>query len=177
MTPGTVYWFTGLAGVGKSTLGGLFAARLRRTGRPVVLLDGDELRRVFGDDLGYTRDDRLASAMRNARLCKLLADQGLDVVCATISLFKACHAWNRANLASYREIFLTAPRDVLAARHPAKLYGTGAVGATPHVVGIDVPAEEPDNPDLIVQNDGRLPPAVVVEQIAVQLGFPEDEQP
>ena len=93
MTPGTVYWFTGFSGAGKSTLATLFCDRLRGTGRTVVLLDGDRLRDVFGGDLGHSIEDRRRSAMRNSRLCQLLADQGLDVVCATISLFHDCHDW------------------------------------------------------------------------------------
>ena len=36
--------------------------------------------------------------MRNARLCRLLAEQGTDVVCATISLFHEVQRWNRENI-------------------------------------------------------------------------------
>ncbi len=168
---GTVYWFTGLAGAGKTTLAGIFTTRLRAAGRTVILLDGDALRRAFDDDLGYTREERLTSAMRNARLCRLLAEQGVDVVCATISLFHACQEWNRANIASYREVFVTAPFDVLAARHPARLYGGGATAPASHVVGVDVPAEEPQRPDMTVVNDGRRPPAAVVDELWTELGL------
>lgn len=162
MTPGTVYWFTGYAGAGKSTLARLFAERLRTAGRAVIVLDGDELRAMFGGDLGYGRDDRLQSAMRNARLCKLLSDQGIDVVCATISLFHACHGWNREHIPRYREIFVTAPMAVLAARHPKGLYDGKD---SREVVGVDVPAEEPERPDLVVMNDGQQPAEMVVDQV------------
>lgn len=164
MKPGAVYWFTGYAGAGKSTVARGFTIRLRALGRPVVLLDGDDLRVVFGGDLGYGRDDRLQSAMRNARLCKLLSDQGVDVVCATISLFHACHDWNRQHIPGYREIFVTAPMPVLARRHPKKLYDAPP-NANREVVGVDVPAEEPVRPDLVVSNDGRLPVERVVDQV------------
>ena len=41
---GTVYFFTGLSGAGKTTLGGLFHQRLKAAKPNVVLLDGDEIR-------------------------------------------------------------------------------------------------------------------------------------
>ena len=48
MKRGTVMWITGLSGAGKSTLMKEVAARLRAQGENVLMLDGDELRDVFG---------------------------------------------------------------------------------------------------------------------------------
>ena len=43
---GTVYFFTGLSGAGKTTLGGLFYQRLKATKPNVVYLDGDAIRPI-----------------------------------------------------------------------------------------------------------------------------------
>ena len=91
-----VCWLTGLSGAGKSTLCKLLVARLRTEGRCVVMLDGDELREVMAAEQAHTRAERLALALRYARLCQMLAKQGLDVAIATISLFKEVHAWKVA---------------------------------------------------------------------------------
>ena len=120
--PGRVYWFTGLSGAGKSTIGGLFFERPRARHPNSAYLDGDRLREVFGQDPGHSREARLAVAMRNARLCRLLSGQGLHLVCATISLFHDCQAWNRANIPGYREIHVRAPMAVLEARDPHGIY-------------------------------------------------------
>ena len=103
-----VFWLTGLSGAGKTTIGKLLYQKLKAQKDNVVFLDGDQLRQVFGDDLGYTPDQRLKSAMRNARLCKLLADQGIDVVCCTISMFDRVRDWNRANIPGYVEVYVKA---------------------------------------------------------------------
>ena len=87
MARGAVYWITGLAGVGKSTLAKHLYETLKLLKPNVVLLDGDNIREVFDHDLGYSSEERLKSARRNSRLSKLLSDQGIDVICATISLF------------------------------------------------------------------------------------------
>lgn len=63
---GTVYFFTGLSGAGKTTLGGLFYRRLKEQKPNVVRLDGDEIRPVFGEDSGYTFEDR---RRRSAQTC------------------------------------------------------------------------------------------------------------
>ena len=47
MEKGSVYFFTGLSGAGKTTIGGLFYRRMKVQRPDVVLLDGDQLRPVF----------------------------------------------------------------------------------------------------------------------------------
>lgn len=172
MTPGTVYWFTGLSGAGKSTLAAMFCDRLRRTGQTVVLLDGDRLRDVFGGDLGHTLEERRASALRNSRLCQLLAEQGIDVVCATISLFHQCQAWNRTNLARYREIHVRASMETLERRDHKQIYARARRGQLRNVIGIDLPAEEPRDPDIVIDNDGERPLAEIIDTLWLDL-FPE----
>lgn len=165
MTPGTVYWFTGLSGAGKTTLANRFCERLRAAGRTVVLLDGDDLREVFGNDLGHSLNDRFTSAMRNARLCRLLSGQGVDVVCATISLFHACHEWNRTHLPDYREIYLRVPMPVLQQRDQHGLYSRAARGEIANVIGVDLAIEEPRNPDAVLDNDGSIAPDELVSRL------------
>src|SRR5580698_2375933 len=95
---GRVYWITGLSGAGKTTVGQELWQRLRAAGRSAIFLDGDALREVIAEDLGHNTGSRRKSAMRNARLCKMLSSQGQDVVCPTISMFHEVQQWNRENI-------------------------------------------------------------------------------
>src|SRR5271155_4798622 len=164
-TPGRVFWITGLSGAGKTTLGRELTSRLRAAGRPVTFLDGDALRSVIAEDLGHTAEDRQRSAMRNARLCRLLAEQGVDVVCATISLFHEVQRWNRENIPGYREIYLRVPIDELRRRDSKGIYAGAQRGDARNVVGLDLPAEAPEAPDLVLDNYGALDVATAVDRI------------
>ena len=161
---GTVYFFTGLSGAGKTTIGGLFHQRLKRTKPNVVLLDGDEIRVAFGEDVGYSQADRLRWAGRIFRVCKLLSDQGIDVVCCSIAMYESVRLWNRENIPNYKEIYLKASRETLLRRNQKGLYTQGK-----NVVGIDLPFDEPRSPDLILPNDGDRTPLELVEQLEREL--------
>lgn len=167
---GTVFWVTGLSGAGKSTIGKAYAEKRRASGHPVIYLDGDVLREVFANDLGHSLAERLEVAMRNARLCRMLAEQGVDVVCATISMFHEVRDWNRNHIPLYREIYLRVPMEELIKRDPKKIYARALRGELDHVMGIDLPVDEPESPDLILVNDGTTPVMALVEQIAHEFG-------
>jgi adenylylsulfate kinase-like enzyme/phosphohistidine swiveling domain-containing protein len=165
IAPGRVFWITGLSGAGKTTVGRELSSRLRAAGHPVVFLDGDALRAVIAEDLGHSAGHRRRSAMRNARLCRLLSAQGADVVCATISLFHEVQHWNRENIPGYREIYLRVPIDELRRRDSKGIYAAAQRGDARDVVGLDVTAEAPETPDLVLDNYGPLDVATAVDRI------------
>ena len=81
MNKGVVVWVTGLSGAGKTTISRQLAEKLRIGGKLCILLDGDDLRKVFqSNQSGYDRSGRLENAWRNCRLAKALADQGFTVI-------------------------------------------------------------------------------------------------
>ena len=141
---GRVVWITGLAGSGKTTVATALVRWLRRRGEPVVLLDGDELRRTIATDLGYDLADRRAAAERYARLARALALQGLTVVVATISMFEAVRGWNRRRMPRYCEVYLR-----LAVPPPRRGRRSGPM------VGVDLSYEVPRRPHLVFDDATR----------------------
>lgn len=163
--PGLVVWITGLSGAGKSTVAALVCAGLRKRDRSTVLLDGDAVRDVLGGDLGHGGKDRLLNAFRISRLAGLLSSQGVTVVCATMSLFKECHDWNRAHLPRYLEVYLRVSLDELKRRDPKGLYRRAAAGQAAGVVGVDLPFDEPGKPHLLIDNGHPATPAAASKRI------------
>ena len=82
-----VVWIIGLSGAGKTTLGVEVVSQAKPLIPNLVFIDGDVIREIFGNDLGYSIEHRLRNAERISRLCKFLEDQNIVVVCAILSLF------------------------------------------------------------------------------------------
>ena len=155
---GRLYWITGLAGAGKTTIGTLIYQYLKEQYSNTVIFDGDVLRQVFGNDLGYSREERFQCAMRYSRLCKLLVDQGIHVICCTISMFDEVREWNRAHIDNYLEIYIKVPIWVLEERNQKNLYQEARKGSVKDVVGVDLELQFPKNPDILIINDGVKTP-------------------
>lgn len=166
---GRLFWITGLSGAGKTTIGTMLYRRLKEKYSNTVLFDGDVLRQVFGNDLGYSREERFACAMRYARLCKLLTEQGIYVVCCTISMFDDVRMWNRENISNYSEIYITVPIEVLEKRNQKNLYHDVKKGTVENVVGMDLELELPKNPDVVLINDGIKSPEEIGEELWKQV--------
>lgn len=167
---GTVYFFTGLAGAGKTTVGGLFYRRLKEKSPDAVLIDGDVTRTTAGHSTAdgkvlqedrYTTEARKNGAYAAFKRCEELAEQGKDVVVCSISMYKEVRDWNRVNIEKYKEIYLKVTHETLYRRDQKKLYSSG----TKNVVGVDLPWDEPEAPDIVIQNDGCETPEAIVDRL------------
>ena len=165
---GTLYLFSGLAGAGKTTLGGLFYRKLRERRDNVFFFDNDGMGWVFAEGPGgYDTANRVRRGYRSLRLCKALCDQGIDVVCCIIAVYDELTAWCRENVENFREIYVKAPMETLRARDQKGLYSSGA----PDVVGVNLPYDEPKTPNAVLLNDGARTPEEMVAELEKELGL------
>ena len=165
---GTLYLFSGLSGAGKTTLGGLFYERLRAKKDNVFLFDNDAMRWVYEEDHGgYDTANRLCRARRTLRLCKVMTDQGFDVVCCIIAVFDELTAWCRENVDNFYEIYIKVSMETLRARDQKGLYSSGE----PNVVGVDLPYDEPKAAHIVLRNEGADTPEEIVSGLEKELGL------
>jgi adenylylsulfate kinase len=149
-----IVWIIGLSGAGKTTLAEAVVARVREKMSNVVLLDGDVIRSVFGNDLGHDLASRQANSERMMQLCKWLDAQNIHVVCSILSLFPEHRKELRDKASAYREVFIDAPMADLQARDVKGLYARFNRGETTMVAGLDLRFPRPANADYVIQNDG-----------------------
>lgn len=148
-----VIWIIGLSGTGKTTLATQVVERIRQLNGKVVLLDGDLIRTLFGNDVDHTIEGRRRNAERLSVLSKFLADQGIHVVAAVLSIFPEWRRWNRENIPNYSEVYIKASMETLLRRDIKNLYARARKGEIVNVVGVDIPFPEPASPDLVIEND------------------------
>lgn len=153
-TKGDVYWITGLAGAGKTSIGKLFFKKIKKEAPNTIFLDGDELRSIFNFNNSFSIESRLSLAYSYSKFCKLLANQNLNVVISTISMFEEVRAWNKKNIHNYNEIYIKVPMSILHKRDQKKLYSSALAGKIDNVIGVDIEFDEPKYPNLICINDG-----------------------
>lgn len=145
-------WITGLSGSGKTTIGREVYNKLKSNNPNTVFLDGDSFREILGNDLGHTPSDRLENAKRISRMCSFLVSQEINVVCATMSLYKEVHDFNRKKIKNYIEVFIECNIDELIRRDQKGLYSKAVKGELENVVGVNLPYDKPAQCELVIDN-------------------------
>jgi bifunctional enzyme CysN/CysC len=145
---GAVVWLTGLSGAGKSTIGEQVAAELRRIGRRVEHLDGDNVRELF--PTGFTRQERHEHNRRIAFMASRLEHHGVVVVASFVSPYRESRAFARSLARRFLEVHVATPLEECERRDTKGLYARARRGEISRFTGIDDPYEPPINPELTI---------------------------
>lgn len=153
---GWVVWIEGLPCAGKTTLARAVSERLRSSGREVEVLDGDEVRKMFSPELGFSRKDREGHARRVSYVARMLARHGVVVLVAMITPYETSRQAARATVgARFSEIWLSCPVEICRQRDRKGLYRKDRAAGSPKVTGVDDPFEEPLAPELVVDTSAE----------------------
>jgi len=150
---GFTLWFTGLSGAGKSTLAAAVSAELRRSAIPVEVLDGDEVRQNLSRGLGFSREDRDINIRRIGYVAKLLTRNGVAVITAAISPYRAIRDEVRESIGAFIEVYVKASLDECIRRDTKGLYRRALAGEIPQFTGVSDPYEEPLAAELVIDTE------------------------
>ena len=170
---GFTLWLTGLSGAGKSTLATEVARELRRGGVRVETLDGDEVRQNLSKGLGFTREDRDTNIRRIGYVAKLLTRNGVVVISAAISPYRAVRDEVRREIGAFVEVHVKASLEACVRRDTKGLYARALAGEIAQFTGVSDPYEEPLAPELVVdteREDVATGAARVIDRL-VELGY------
>ncbi len=150
---GIVVWLTGLPGSGKTTLATRVAEKLRREGYRVEVIDGDWARKTISLGAGYTKEERRIHLHRIAWIARLLARNGVIVLCSFVSPYSDVREMIRNIISEevpFKLVYVKCPVEECIRRDPKGLYKKALKGEIKHFTGISDPFEEPENPDLVI---------------------------
>ncbi len=148
---GKVFWLMGLSGSGKTTLGIALTTYLSSIGRDAVFLDGDHVREFFGNDLGFSRSDRIESVKRILLAAYYLSTAGKDVIVANTHPFEELRQLARRTIQKYHEIYLNRSFESCRKADPKGIYKKH-LGRTP-MLGKEIEFEEPLHSDMAINTE------------------------
>ena len=158
---GFTLWFTGLSGAGKTTISGLLETELRNRGSKLEILDGDIVRENLSKGLGFSKEDRDINIRRIAFVADLLSRNGVPVITAAISPYRAirdeARKMHEATGAGFVEVFVATSLEDCEERDTKGLYAKARSGEIKEFTGISDPYEEPENPEIRVETHDKTP--------------------
>ncbi len=157
-------WFTGLPGSGKTAIASRTAAILKQKGIDVKILQLDEIRRVLTPTPKYTDEERDIVYASLGYMAKLLTECGVNVFIDATANRRKYRDTARRIIPRFAEVFIRCPLEVCMEREarrkavfsPKGIYKKAA-GAGATVPGVNVPYEEPLNPEIIIDSDKMMP--------------------
>ena len=153
---GFVLWFTGLPGSGKTTVAKAVREKLSNAGFKTELLDGDWVRKTINPDAGFTKDERRRHLLRVAWIARLLARNGVAVLCSFVSPYRDVRAEIRKIVeedAPFIEVYTKCSLEECIRRDPKGLYKKALSGEIKNFTGLDDPYEEPESPELVIDTE------------------------
>jgi adenylylsulfate kinase len=154
---GFVLWLTGLSGSGKTTIARELELELAKRDLKIEVLDGDEIRTNLSQGLGFSKADRDTNIRRIGYVSRLLARNGVTVITAAISPYRAARDEVKKAIRDegleFVEIFVSAPIETLIGRDVKGLYKKALAGEIEAFTGVSDPYEEPFTPNAIVRTD------------------------
>ena len=157
---GKIFWITGLSGSGKSTIGEHLKKMINRKYGKTIIIHGDNMRDIFQLKF-YTMTKRLKLGKSYSDLCRLLAQQNINVVFTTVGLFNELFLYNRKNLKNYIEIYIKTNMEKLKKNKSKTFYKV----KTSNVWGLDLKPQFPKKPDIIIENNFNVTPARLAKTI------------
>jgi len=150
---GHTVWLTGLSGSGKTTIANNLVKILRKKNIPVVLLDGDVVRKTLSYDLGYTKEERDKHITRVGDVSHLININGVFTIVSVISPTRNIRRYARYLNQDFVEVYVKCPLSVCEKRDVKGYYKQVRAGKIKEFVGINIIYEKPENPEIILETD------------------------
>jgi len=146
-----VVWLIGISGAGKTTLGTKLKKYYDKKNIKSFILDGDLVRGFYNNDLGYSKDDRIANIKRIMLSTYVLEQNGIIPIVCNISPFEELRDFARKKFEDYHEIYLYKNIQIATKNDVKNIYKNNLNRTS--IVGIDMVFEKPYHSNLTIDVD------------------------
>lgn len=146
-----ILWFTGISGVGKSLIAKTLFKILHKTKKNLVHIDGDNFRKMLGNDLGYTLRDRDKNAVRIINFVSFLNKQSINVIVSANLTSQKYRLYCKKNFNRFLEVNISADYKILKKRDKKKIYNSKNLT---NVVGYGIKNTKNNTASYKINNNG-----------------------
>lgn len=146
---GILFFITGLSGAGKTSIAKRLKPFIQKNYGITIIISSEKIRKIFGMK-GFSQKEREYVGLRNIKLLKYIINQKINVIYDAIALRKLLRKKKRESFKNYIEIYIkTSIKKTFNYNKKTKIYKK----IKKNIVGLDIKAEYPSTPDILIKND------------------------
>ena len=145
---GILFWVTGLSGSGKTAIAKQIKKKIINLYGPTIEVSGNNFRKTFKLNK-FDKKERLKNLWYYHHFSKLITNKKINLIFNLIGMVDKARNWNRKNIDNYVEIYVKADVNEIIKKRKKILY----LKNKKNIVGLDLKAELPKRPHIILKND------------------------
>ena len=146
-------WLIGPSASGKSTIAKELYKTIKNKVSNLIIIDGDNIRDLFDNKYGYDAISRSKVTKRYIKLVKWLQNFEISSIVSVISPFEKDRIECKESLIGYRQVYLKCSMEKRLLRDKKNLYMPALEGLKKDVIDVDIPFDQSNINDLIVETD------------------------
>ena len=146
-----ILWFTGISGVGKTLIARHTYILLKKKVKNLIHIDGDEFRKLFKNDLGYSLKDRDKNAERIINFVIFLNKSGMNVIVSANLTSQKYRLFCKKKLTKFTEVNVSSSLNILKKRDKKNIYKNNDLSK---VVGFGIKNIENNTASYKINNNG-----------------------
>jgi adenylylsulfate kinase len=156
-----VLWLLGPTSSGKTTIANELTIRLREKELPVIHYDGDEIRNLFGESIGFCAKDRHRVVSAIIYLSNKAINAELNVIVSALTANRDDRSFVKKNVTNLIVGYVKCSINECARRDPKGLYQKAKQGEIDTLIGFNQEYPEPKDTDLILDTENKSSKEIV----------------